>query len=134
VHSAGAASANPGVTVDFAMDVQEQFSGLAVLMFDHLRGLADLRAAKHLGGISFHSRFDSVGLQVADSPAFCMYRGEAYSDPTDNEDVRLAIHVLLKGDMEVKKFDKKNIDLPMPGYPPQLKEQYEKAERPRSSS
>jgi hypothetical protein len=126
---AGTRAANRGVTVDFVMDLQDQFKGLAVQMFDQMRHLPQLRAAEHLGRISFHSRFDRVGLQPADLLAFCMYHSDAYRRNTYNEDIRFAIYHLKKGKMDVRRLEQKTIELLTEGYPPQLRDEDEKRQR-----
>ena len=114
---AGTESADFNILVDFVMDQQKQFEGLAQQMFDQMRGFKGLSASAHLGRISFHSRSDRVGLQAADLLAHCMYHWEAYSEDTEHVDIRLAIHHILKGRFEVRKFDQQMIDHLMGQYP-----------------
>lgn len=120
--------AKSGVAVDFIMDRQENFSGLALETWNYFKTESRMHAQQHLGDISFYSRFERVSLQASDLLAFSMYHAEEYREECEKPLIRYAIHQLVKQNIHVQNLDK-YIDHLLPVYPKQLREQDEEQSR-----
>lgn len=119
----GCRNAKSGVVVDFLFDRQEEFSGLALNMWNDLKK-QPTKIATHLGGIGFYSRFERVSLQAADLIAYCGYYVEEYREDAEMCDVRYAISKLLSVGLQVSDLDKAIAPL-YAVYPAQLRAQDE---------
>lgn len=123
--------AKTGVKIDCICDRQDNFSGLAMQMWNYMKDEMDWYTGKHLGSINFYSRFERVSLQAADMLAFCLHHVEAYRADTDKYEVAFVLHNIAKNGMDVRKLDRQAVELMLPGYPPSLREQDEKKLRVR---
>lgn len=127
----GASFAHHGVQADFILDRQDDFSGLALKLWNTMKNDLIWNTGKKLGQITFASRFERVCLQAADLVAFCLHHVEAYRRGTDRPDVAYALHHIGKR-LHVKKLDRESVRLLLPAYPQELKEQDRRAEEAES--
>jgi hypothetical protein len=118
----GCADAKPGVRVDFVFDRQDNFAGLALKIWNALKGNTLWKGGAHLGGIAFYSRFERPCLQLADFLAFCVYNVDEYREDARNLDIAYAIHRLIQAKVSIADMDKamELLDLV---YPARLKEE-----------
>lgn len=126
----GCANAKPGVLVDFIFDRQDDFSGLAIKIWNTLKGDTRWEGGSHLGGIAFYSRFERPCLQLADFLAFCVYNVEEYREDAKNLDIAYAIHRLIQAGISVANMDRA-MELLEPIYPAKLKEEDDQKSRVR---
>jgi hypothetical protein len=112
--------------MDCIFDRQDNFGPLAIQMWNYMKDQLEWETGKHLGGISFYSRFERVSLQAADMLSHCLYHVEAYRKDTDKYEVAYVLHHITKNGMDVKKLDQETVEMMLPGYPPSLRELDEK--------
>jgi hypothetical protein len=125
--------AKSGVKIDCICDRQDNFSGLAIQMWNYMKDEMQWYTGEHLGGIHFYSRFERISLQAADMHAFCLYHIESYRADTDNYEIAFVLHNIAKNGTHVKKLEKQAVDLMLPAYPPSLKEEDDRKLRVRES-